>query len=72
MPVDRIARRFQYRSLRWTTTRLPWIHSTNRNAPVPTGLRPKSRPYFLTAAGDTISPGRSVSSEKSGGYGRVR
>ena len=32
------------------------FHVSNLNAPVPTGLRPKSLPYFFIAAGEAISP----------------
>ncbi|OGL05601.1 MAG: hypothetical protein A3H48_04725 [Candidatus Rokubacteria bacterium RIFCSPLOWO2_02_FULL_71_18] len=46
---------FQYWSLASSTVRSPLRHSTNRNGPVPTGLRAKwASPFSLMYFGGTI------------------
>src|SRR5579883_2592608 len=51
---------------------LPRTHSLNRNAPVPTGLLPKSAPCFWLAAGDTMNPSRWPSMPSRPGNGCLR
>src|SRR2546430_1463176 len=72
MPASLVADAFQYPPNLVSTISEPAVHDLNANGPAPTGLRPKSLPYFWSAVGEMIWPARKERIAGSGEYCWVR
>src|SRR2546430_14775420 len=72
MPASLVVDAFQYPLNLVSTISDPAVHDLNANGPAPTGLRPKSLPYFWSAVGEMIWPARKERIAGSGEYCWVR